>query len=710
MTTDYERHLIVSYLANAAARLHHRDRAASALAEWVMDREDGAGFASRRLRSRLDRANIDPDERLSGSDWRSFRRALRDECAATGQGQPDLTARRLQRLAETTGLNRTDVAILELLLRYHTQPIIESMIDEVLLRSTMFERLATRTLKGSLVPALLGVSASTVRDRLSDGAPLVSSGLVSVERDGDVTIVDRLRRLATVPASAGLDASRLLLDPAPASELEWSDFDHIAEGRDHIERLIQGALRTSAPGVNILLYGPPGTGKTEFCKVLAERLGVTLYGVGEADDDGDEPSRGERLQELRLAQRLLARDGRSLLLFDEMEDLLSGSATAGLSLFGQPFFGGSRNGGSKVYMHRLLERAPAPTLWAMNDARSVSQTLLRRMMFALELRPPTAAVRARIWSRQLEHHGIEAGPDEAHALAREFAATPGVAAGATAAARIGGGGIETVRRGVRGLSRVLSCDAPPQGTPPLFDPALIQADTDPVALADSLVASGERRFSLCLQGPPGTGKSAFVRYLAERMGLEVMQKRASDLMSMWVGGTEQNIAAAFAEARDTGAFLVFDEADSLLADRRGAERSWEVSQVNEMLTWMESHPLPFACTTNFGEHLDAATLRRFVFKVALDYLSPGRPGRLPHLLRPRAAGGRIAALTALTPGDFAVVRRKAALLGRLEEPEALAAMLSAECAAKPDRPRPVGFPGVGAGCRALRVPRPVPAR
>ena len=38
--------------------------------------------------------------------------------------------------------------------------------------------------------------------------------------------------------------------------------------------------------------------------------------------------------------------------------------------------------------------------------------------------------------------------------------------------------------------------------------------------------------------------------------------------------------------------------------------------------------------------------------------------------------GSTSTLTALTPGDFAVVRRKAALLGRLEEPEALAAMLS----------------------------------
>ena len=519
----------------------------------------------------------------------------------------------------------------------------------------------------------------------------MSSGLVTIDRDGDVAIVDRLRRLATVPGSAGLDASRLLLDAAPASELEWSDFDHIAEGRDHIERLIQGALRTSATGVNILLYGPPGTGKTEICKVLAERLGVTLYSVGEADDDGDEPSRSERLQELRLAQRLLARSRGSLLLFDEMEDLLSGSVSSGLSLFGQPFLVGGRSGSSKIFMHRLLERAPTPTLWAMNDASSVSKAILRRMMFALELRPPNTAVRARIWTRQLEHHGIEAGPDEAHALAREFAATPGVAAGATAAARISGGGIDTVRRGVRGLSRVLSCEAPPQGAPPLFDPALIQADTDPVALADRLPASGERRVSLCLQGPPGTGKSAYVRYLAERMRLEVMQKRASDLMSCWVGGTEQNIAAAFAEARDTGAFLIFDEADSLLADRRFAHRSWEVSQVNEMLSWLECHPLPFACTTNVGQHLDAATLRRFVFKVALDYLSPQQAGAAFRTYFGLTPPAEIATLTALTPGDFAVVQRKAALLGRLEEPEALAAMLSAECAAKPDRPRPVGF-------------------
>ena len=80
--------------------------------------------------------------------------------------------------------------------------------------------------------------------------------------------------------------------------------------------------------------------------------------------------------------------------------------------------------------------------------------------------------------------------------------------------------------------------------------------------------------------------------------MKVLHKRASDLISKWVGESEQNIAAAFAEARWKKMLLVIDEADSFLQDRRHAHRSWEVTQVNEMLTQMESHPLPFVCTTN----------------------------------------------------------------------------------------------------------------
>ena len=725
MLTAYERRLILQYLANAASRLHHRDPEARELVGWITENDrrtasgrrrgtlgapGGKGKWSRALSAsaHLDRKRLDLDDFLgpeelreladcmdgpTGKQWSRLVEALRDMGSAARSARSDGTAQRLRCLGKTMGLSRTDLAILELMLRYHTQPIIESMIDGVFKHS--FVRRTPFNLKGHALSALLGVSANTVLARLRADAPLVRSGLLCIDGDdGELTLVNRLHRLATLPGGPGFDVNRLLLGKASPGELEWSDFDHLAQDRDHVERLLGGALETGAAGVNVLLYGPPGTGKTELCKVLAERLGVDLHSVGESDEDGGEPTRNERLQELRLAQRLTARGRGSLLLFDEMDDLLS-DQPAGLGIFGGLFPSGSRGvragGGSKVFLNRLLEEAPAPTLWTINHARAVTPTVLRRMMFALELRLPPPGVRARVWTRQLARHGIEAGPDDALALAREFETTPGVAAGATAAARLGGGDLAAVRRGVRSLSRVLSCEKPPQGKPARYDLALIQADVDPVELADRLARSGERRFSLCLQGPPGTGKSAYVRYLAERLDLEIMQKRASDLMSPYVGESEQRIAAAFAEACDTGAFLVFDEADSLLSDRRFAVRNWEVIQVNEMLTWMESHPLPFACTTNFGERLDRATLRRFVFKVKLGYLAPDQVGAAFRGYFGLTPPAEAAALGVLTPGDFAVVRRKAEVLDCLREPETLAAMLRAECDAKPDRPRAIGL-------------------
>ena len=686
MLTAYEKYLLARCLANAASGLRRRDPEAAALAGWAADGENRIALGGRgRRRRRLRRWTADYGK-VSKEQFRGLRQALQDERPARAPRR-DRTGRRLLRLAGTAGLSRTDTALLELLVRYRTNPVFESLIDDVFIDPSRWHDLNVR---GRALALMLGLSPGAVARRFDPDKPLLRTGLVSIDDDGEVKAIDRLARLAFAPAGAGLDANGLLFDAAPPGELDWPDFDHVAEGRDHVEKLLKGALERRAPGVNILLYGPPGTGKTEFCKTVAERLGVALYSVGEADGDGDEPSRRERMQELRLAQRLLARDRRSLLLFDEMEDLLEDGGPE-FDLLGGRLARNGRGGSSRVFMHRLLERAPAPTLWTMNGAGNVSPAILRRMMFAFELRPPTAPVRARVWTRLLDRHGVAATPEAARRLAAEFDAAPGVAAGAAAAARLAGGDVETVRRGVRSLSRVLGCEKPPQGTPERFDPALIRADTDPAALAGRILRSGARRFSLCLQGPPGAGKSAWVRFLAERLGLEVAQKRTSDLLSMWVGGTERRIADAFAEARDAGAFLVFDEADSLLADRRFAVRNWEVSQVNEMLTWMESHPLPFACTTNFGERLDPATLRRFTFKAALDYLDPDRAGAAFRAYFGMEPPARLRELTALTPGDFAVVRRKAEILGLLGEPEALADMLREECEAKPGRPQAIGF-------------------
>ncbi len=697
MLTAYMRHRCLGYLVNLGARMRHRSRESRDMVTWVLNAADMLSLPDYANASNMLK-ELERNEAVSSNEWESLRETLATEYRASKRVRRDRTAKRVWALGRYMDLSRTDVSLLELLLSYETQPVVESMVDEILSHHG-FARMHCHffSVANPNLASMLDISTGTLRRRLATDSPLVRSGLVSVEDDGDFKLLERLQRLAHAPARSGMDVQQLLFDRAPTAELEWSDFDHVAAGRDHVERLIRGALERGERGVNVLLYGPPGTGKTQFCRTLANRLGITMYSIGEADEHGREPTRGERLQELRLAQRVLGRSRRSILLFDEMEDLLSDPNSMLRWLFGGGRGGRRNTSGSRVFLHRLLEETGVPTLWTTNAARETCPAVLRRMMYALELRKPSPRVRARIWSRQLKRQGIPSVESDVQALAREFDITPGVAAGATAAARvIDGGNVATVRQGVHSLARLLHGEKPPLQAPGEFDPTLIRAQTDPVELADRLAEHGARRFSLCLQGPPGTGKSAFVRFLAERIGLEVVQKRASDLMSMWVGETEKLIAEAFAEARDQEHFLVFDEADSLLADRRFAHRSWEISQVNEMLTWMETHPLPFACTTNFGEHLDPATLRRFDFKLGLDFLAPDQAMAAFRVFFGLDAPPAVRELAGVTPGDFAVVRRRAEILGKLDDATSLAAMLREECDAKPDRPRQIGF-GVGPG-------------
>ncbi len=683
MLRAYQRLLLFSYLANAAKRLHWRDPAAYDFATWVADHapvldDEKPGEVVRRPARRRRWPLGDPDDpRLTADGWIVFQEELADKVRTANRPRPDLMSRRLRRLTGIIGISATDTRILEVILFYQTNPVFESLVDNVF---KFRHHRGEFNMRDSALPYVLDLSHRTVTARFSPEAPLVRSGLVSVDDNGSSSLVNRLTRLANLPGRE-LGIRDILLGEPNRAELEWQDFDHVTEGRDHVGNLLRGALRAGETGVNILLHGPPGTGKTEFCRTVAARLGVPLFSIGEQDGSGGEPSRSDRFGELLLAQSLLARDQNAVLLFDEMADLLPYRGR-----FGWP----GMEYGSKLYMNRLLENAAVPTLWTANGGDGIPDVLLRRMKYALELRLPPPRIRARIWSRQLARNGIEAGSGDAIELATAFEAPPGVAAEVTAAARLTGGDIDSVRRGLQGLARALGCDRPAHGIADRFDLALMQSDTDLVVLADRL-ARGERRFSLCLQGPPGTGKSACIRYLADRLGLEVLQKRASDLLSPWVGGTERNIAEAFREARDSEAFLIFDEADSLLADRRHAVRNWEVSQTNEMLTWMENHPLPFACTTNFADRLDAATLRRFVFKIALDYLAPGQAASAFRRYFGLDAPPEISKIATLTPGDFALVRKKAEILQCLEEPVALAGMLREECDAKEERRRPIGF-------------------
>jgi SpoVK/Ycf46/Vps4 family AAA+-type ATPase len=205
---------------------------------------------------------------------------------------------------------------------------------------------------------------------------------------------------------------------------------------------------------------------------------------------------------------------------------------------------------------------------------------------------------------------------------------------------------------------------------------------------------------MCLYGPPGTGKSAFAQWLARELDRPLHVHRGADLLSMWLGGTEKQIAQAFLQAEQARAVLLIDEIDGFLQDRRQAQRQWEVTQVNEMLTRMEAFEGILIATTNLMAGLDQAAMRRFDLKLHFDYLANDQAWQLfqQHcdelgLQADAISQQRLKRLDQLTPGDFAAVARRNRFTA-FDSATAMANALAEEVALKTDNhQRPIGFTG-----------------
>ena len=180
-------------------------------------------------------------------------------------------------------------------------------------------------------------------------------------------------------------------------------------------------------------------------------------------------------------------------------------------------------------------------------------------------------------------------------------------------------------------------------------------------LNDAAASPDRPRMNLLCAGPPGTGKSEYVKFLANTLNTKVIVRMGSDLLSKWVGGTEQNIKAAFEQAEREKAILFLDEIDGLVQNRSRAGHSWEVTQVNELLYQMENFNGIMVGTTNFLENLDPAIMRRFTFKLSFDYLdNPGKKIFFERMFNTVLTSDellRLDKISQLTPGDFRTVRQ-----------------------------------------------------
>jgi SpoVK/Ycf46/Vps4 family AAA+-type ATPase len=426
-----------------------------------------------------------------------------------------------------------------------------------------------------------------------------------------------------------------------------------------------------------------------------------------------------RLGVYHVTQRLLRSNPQALVLFDECEDVFP------VDVF--PMFGMRRKSGSlKGFTNRALEQNPVPAIWVTNEIDQMDPAFMRRFTCHLEVPRPTRTVRRRILTKYFAELPVDQAflermsasdtltPADIETAAR-FAAVSGDADPVAGRAPDGTSGAPSGRRDLSDtLERMLRNRLSARGDS-LALPAMhadttgyrleyLNADANLEQLAVSL--GKKPAGTMLLYGPPGTGKTAFGRHLADRIGRPLQIHRASDLISAWVGESEKAIARMFKQARAERAVLLLDEADSYLQDRRKAHHSWEVTQVNEMLTQMEEFDGLFICSTNLADDLDQASFRRFGMKVQFSYLKPEQAWAMftADLLRrgqaldptseeTPALWTAIRRLETLTPGDFATVGRKLAILDRAVTPQEYVGLLEDECRTKKDgdKRKAVGF-------------------
>lgn len=465
--------------------------------------------------------------------------------------------------------------------------------------------------------------------------------------------------------------------PAIEPSLSLDDFAYLNEMKTMMLDYLQSSFATHRKGANILIYGAPGTGKTELATLLGKVLSVSVNNITYMDEDGDVISAEDRLNKCRFAQKVLEGQS-SLLIFDEIEDV-----------FRAGFFERSVAQKNKAWMNQLLENNNVPMIWLSNSVSGIDPAFLRRFDLILEM-PDLPLKNKSALITQLAEGKLS--PAYVQHFAKVRSLTPAILSRTIRVAKE-----LNTSNFAETLLMMFNQTLKSQNKPKIEPLVLGKADynLDYVACNDNIHRISEglkqsKKGRICCYGPPGTGKTAWAAWLAEQLDMPLLLRQGSDLLNPYVGGTEQNIAQAFEQAKADNALLVLDEVDTFLFSREGANRSWERSQVNEMLTQIERFEGVMVVSTNLIEVLDPAALRRFDLKLKFDYLMLKQ--RLDFAKQQAEILGlpllseedlsQIESLNLLTPGDFAAVARRHQFSPFQKVQDWLSA-LQGECEVKP---------------------------
>jgi len=134
--------------------------------------------------------------------------------------------------------------------------------------------------------------------------------------------------------------------------------------------------------------------------------------------------------------------------------------------------------------------------------------------------------------------------------------------------------------------------------------------------------------SALFAGLSGTGKTMAAEVLANELKLDLYRIDLSQVVNKYIGETEKNLRKVFDAAEQSGAILLFDEADALFGKRSDVKDShdrYSNIECSYLLQRMEAYRGLAILTTNMKQALDQAFLRRIRFAVQFPF--PGAEQR-----------------------------------------------------------------------------------
>lgn len=376
-------------------------------------------------------------------------------------------------------------------------------------------------------------------------------------------------------------------------------------------------LKTSS--CNILLYGVPGSGKSEFAKALVKASGLKMHYYKNSFELEQKKDTLQAIAQLNCYLSLTRSD--SILIVDEAESILKTSEVS--------FFGGKSSLPQKGAVNKMLENSNNKVIWILNYTNELDESTLRRFTYSIRFHEMPKKTICDIAEKKLT--SIKMSPNlrkELVEMCGKFHVTGASVDNIVKAVSsmncsddnreqilgnikdilesnsnliYGNSKLKTSVSGNYDLS-VLNTSIPTEEIVEMIQNAICVHEQP---------TEGNKGIRMLFYGLSGTGKTELARYVAEKTDKKLILKKASDILGMYVGESEQKIKEAFQEATDTDSILLFDEADTFFANRENAIMSWERTMVNEFLTQMEEFDGILICTTNLRKIMDPAMQRRF---------------------------------------------------------------------------------------------------